>query len=64
MALGLARSIAGDIGMGQIKADFYRFFALGFVAGTMLVLATIGIRGAGEVASGVVPSALAAPAAQ
>jgi hypothetical protein len=50
--------------MGLFKADFYRFFAIGFAAGAMLVLATIGIRGVGEVASSVVPSAVAAPAAQ
>jgi hypothetical protein len=50
--------------MGVFKADFYRFFAFGFVAGTLLVLATIGISGAGEVASGVVPSAVAAQAQQ
>jgi hypothetical protein len=48
--------------MGLFKADFYRFFAIGFVAGALLVGATVGIGGAGKVASGVVPSAVAAPA--
>jgi hypothetical protein len=49
--------------MGLFKADFYRFFAIGFGAGALLVLATIGIGGADEIAHGVVPSAVAAPAA-
>lgn len=48
--------------MGMFKADFYRFFAFGFVAGALLVLGTFGIRGAGALAGGVVPSAVAAPA--
>jgi hypothetical protein len=48
--------------MGLFKADFYRFFAIGFVAGALLVGATVGISGAAKVASGVVPSAVAAPA--
>jgi hypothetical protein len=47
--------------MELFKADFYRFFAIGFGAGTLLVLATMGISGADEVARGVVPSAVAAP---
>ena len=32
--------------MGLFKPDFYRFFAIGFGAGALLVLATIGIKGA------------------
>lgn len=48
--------------MGVFKADFYRFFAIGFAAGALLVLGTIGISGASDIASGVVPSAVAAPA--
>jgi hypothetical protein len=50
--------------MGLFKTDFYRFFAIGFGAGALLVLVTMGINGANEVAQGVVPSAVAAPAAQ
>ena len=50
--------------MGLLKADFYRFFALGFGAGALIVLATMGIKGAGDVANDIVPSAVAAPAAQ
>lgn len=48
--------------MGVFKADFYRFFAIGFAAGALLVLGTIGIGGASNIANGVVPSAVAAPA--
>jgi hypothetical protein len=48
--------------MGLFRADFYRFFAIGFGAGALLVLGTIGISGTDELASGVVPSAVAAPA--
>jgi hypothetical protein len=47
--------------MGLFKADFYRFLALGFVAGGLLVAATVGLGTAGEVAGKVVPSAVAAP---
>lgn len=50
--------------MGLFKPDFFRFFAFGFGAGAVLVLATVGIGGADEIASGVVPSAVAAPAAE
>ena len=48
--------------MGLFKADFYRFFAFGFVAGAVLVAATLGIGGSQDLANGVVPSAVAAPA--
>ena len=47
--------------MGLFTADFCRFLALGFVAGGLLVAATMGLGGA-DFASGVVPSAAAAPA--
>jgi hypothetical protein len=50
--------------MGLFKADFYRFFAIGFAGGALIVLGTVGIGGANEIAHGVVPSAVAAPAAQ
>jgi hypothetical protein len=43
----------------MFKADFYRFFAFGFVAGALLVLGTVGIGGT---RGGIVPSAVAAPA--
>jgi hypothetical protein len=48
--------------MDLFKPDFYRFFAFGFGAGALLVLATIGIGGSSDVANGVVPSAVAAEA--
>ncbi len=48
--------------MGMFKADFYRFFAIGFAAGALLVVGTIGIGGMGKLADSVVPSAVAAPA--
>jgi hypothetical protein len=48
--------------MGLFKSDFTRFFALGFGAGALLVLATIGIGGGSDVANGVVPQAIAAEA--
>jgi hypothetical protein len=62
--LAQPRRIEGDTAMGLLKADFYRFFALGFGAGALIVLATMGIKGAGDVANDIVPSAVAAPAAQ
>ncbi len=48
--------------MGLLKADFYRFFALGFAAGAILVGASFGIGGGEDLAHSVVPSAVAAPA--
>jgi hypothetical protein len=50
--------------VGLLKPDFYRFFIIGFAAGALLVVGTVGIGGAGDVAHSVVPSAIAAPAAQ
>jgi hypothetical protein len=50
--------------MGLFKPDFYRFFALGFGAGALLVAATVGIRGGDDLSGGMVPSAAAAPASE
>ncbi|MBV1689764.1 hypothetical protein KRR38_19280 [Novosphingobium sp. G106] len=48
--------------MGLFKSEITRFFALGFGAGALLVLATLGIGGSSDVATGVVPKAVAAEA--
>ena len=48
--------------MDILKAEITRFFALGFGAGALLVLATIGIDGSADLAGGMVTSAVAAPA--
>lgn len=48
--------------MGLFKPDFFRSLALGFAAGAVLVLGTLGIGGIGDVANEVVPRASAAPA--
>lgn len=48
--------------MGLFKSDLYRFLAFGFAAGALLVAGTVGIAGTGDVAGGVVTSAVAAPA--
>jgi len=48
--------------MDLLKSEITRFFALGFGAGALLVLATIGIGGSSDVATGVVPQAVAAEA--
>ncbi len=45
--------------MGLLKAEFFRFFALGFGGAALLLFATIGIGGH-DAGHGVVPSALAA----
>jgi len=45
--------------MGLFKADFYRFFALGFAGGALLVLGVMGI-GAHSIGNGIVPPAEAA----
>ncbi|MGH6744305.1 hypothetical protein EDF58_11234 [Novosphingobium sp. PhB57] len=45
--------------MGLFKADFYRFFALGFAGGTLLVLGVMGI-GTHSIGNGLVPPAEAA----
>ena len=46
--------------MGLFKPDFYRSFAIGFALGAVAVFAMLGDSGQG-IASGVVPSAVAAP---
>jgi len=48
--------------MQIFNAEFYRYLALGFGAGAMLVLATIGIGGTQEQPGGMVTSAVAASA--
>lgn len=48
--------------MQLLKSEITRFFAIGFGAGALLVLATIGIGGSSDVATGVVPKAVAAEA--
>jgi hypothetical protein len=48
--------------MGLFKADFFRFFALGFAAGAVLVFTTLDSHVGSNLAQGVVPTAEAAPA--
>jgi hypothetical protein len=48
--------------MDIFKSDLTRYIALGFGAGALMVLATLGIGGSDDVAHSVVPSAVAAPA--
>lgn len=49
--------------MGLFKPDFYRFFAIGFGAGALLVAVTTGISlGGGNAPQGVVSQAVAASA--
>lgn len=48
--------------MGLFKADFYRFFAIGFAAGALIVAATMENPVTSGIAHGVVPVAEAAPA--
>lgn len=48
--------------MGLFKPDLYRSFALGFAAGALLVLGTMGFGAMGSLTDSVVPSASAAPA--
>ena len=43
--------------MGLFKADFYRFFTIGFAAGALLVIATMEGNVGSQIASGVVPAA-------
>jgi len=44
--------------MGIFKADFYRFFALGFGGGALLVLGAIGLEH-GKLSDSIVPAAQA-----
>jgi hypothetical protein len=48
--------------MGLFKADFFRFFALGFAAGAVLVFTALDSQVGSNLAHGVVPVAEAAPA--
>lgn len=48
--------------MTFFKTEFTRFFALGFLGGAALVLGTMGLDAATEIANGVIPEAHAASA--
>lgn len=48
--------------MGLFKPDLYRFFAIGFLAGAVLVFAQVGDGGRSQLAENVVPTAEAASA--
>ncbi len=43
--------------MGLLKADFCRFFTIGFAAGALLVVATMEGNVGSQIAGGVVPVA-------
>lgn len=43
--------------MGLFKADFYRFFALGFVGGALVVFGAIGLDGRHPLTDNIVPPA-------
>ena len=45
--------------MGLFKADFYRFFALGFAGGALLVFGAMGIGSGGDLGNNIVPPAQA-----
>ncbi len=48
--------------MSFLKTEFARFFMLGFAGGAVLVLGTLGIGSAVDIANGIVPAAQAAQA--
>ena len=48
--------------MRLFKADFLRFFIIGFVTGTLLVAGTIGLGAHGAFSRDVMPAAVAAQA--
>lgn len=48
--------------MGLFKADFYRFFTIGFAVGALMVVATMENTLGNSLANGVVPVAEAQPA--
>ncbi|WP_202408351.1 hypothetical protein [Novosphingobium silvae] len=48
--------------MGIFKPDFYRFFALGFAGGSLLVLGAMGIGQISPLANDIAPSVQAAEA--
>lgn len=45
--------------MGLFKADFFRFFALGFAGGALLVFGAMGLGGDSELGNKIVPPAQA-----
>ncbi|EIZ79161.1 hypothetical protein WSK_2348 [Novosphingobium sp. Rr 2-17] len=45
--------------MGLFKADFYRFFALGFGGGALLVAAVLGLGSHHPLSESIVPAAQA-----
>jgi len=45
--------------MGLFKSEFYRFFTFGFVAGAMLVVASVEGDVRSAIAQGIVPAAQA-----
>lgn len=49
--------------MGLFKADFYRFFALGFGGGALLVAAVLGLGSHAPLSDSLVPPAQAAETA-
>ncbi|CCA91184.1 hypothetical protein [Novosphingobium sp. PP1Y] len=46
--------------MGLFKADFYRFFALGFAGGALLVFGSMNLHHSASLADNIVPPAEAA----
>ena len=48
--------------MGLFKADFYRFFALGFAGGALLVFGAMDLDHKQSLSDSIVPPAQAAPA--
>lgn len=48
--------------MGLFKADFYRFFALGFAGGALMVLGAVGMEHKPSLSDSIVPPAEAAAA--
>ena len=46
--------------MSFFKTDFTRFFALGFLAGTALIVGTMNLQGAQNISDSIVPAANAA----
>ena len=43
--------------MGLFKADFYRFFAIGFAGGALLVFGVLGLDSGSPLADNLVPPA-------
>lgn len=59
--IGTEPEIAVQI-MGLFKADFYRFFALGFAGGALLVFGAMNLGSGNPFADNIIPPAEAAPA--